>query len=288
MKLYPIETGYFKLDGGAMFGIVPKTIWNKTNPADANNLINLAMRCLLIEDGDRLILIDTGIGNKQNEKFFSFYYLFGDVTLDQSLAKHGFHRDDITDVFLTHLHFDHCGGAIQWNNSKEFLEPAFKKATFWSNEGHWNWATEPNPREKASFLKENILPIQDSGQLKMLSLPKEGENRIINTPLGFDVMFVDGHTEKQMLPIITYKGKKIVYIADLIPTTGNIPLIYVIGFDTRPLLTVDEKGKFLDEAIENEYILFFEHDFEFELATLKRTEKGIRLAETFSFTEVFG
>ncbi|MBF0597744.1 MBL fold metallo-hydrolase [Faecalibacter rhinopitheci] len=288
MKLYPIETGYFKLDGGAMFGIVPKTIWNKTNPADANNLINLAMRCLLIEDGDRLILIDTGIGNKQNEKFFSFYYLFGDVTLDQSLAKHGFHRDDITDVFLTHLHFDHCGGAIQWNNSKEFLEPAFKNATFWSNEGHWNWATEPNPREKASFLKENILPIQDSGQLKMLSLPKEGENRIINTPLGFDVMFVDGHTEKQMLPIITYKGKKIVYIADLIPTTGNIPLIYVIGFDTRPLLTVDEKGKFLDEAIENEYILFFEHDFEFELATLKRTEKGIRLAETFSFTEVFG
>lgn len=288
MKLYPIETGYFKLDGGAMFGIVPKTIWNKTNPADANNLINLAMRCLLIEDGDRLILIDTGIGNKQNEKFFSFYYLFGDVTLDQSLAKHGFHRDDITDVFLTHLHFDHCGGAIQWNNSKEFLEPAFKNATFWSNEGHWNWATEPNPREKASFLKENILPIQDSGQLKMLSLPKEGENRIINTPLGFDVMFVDGHTEKQMLPIITYKGQKIVYIADLIPTTGNIPLIYVIGFDTRPLLTVDEKGKFLDEAIENEYILFFEHDFEFELATLKRTEKGIRLAETFSFTEVFG
>lgn len=288
MKLYPIETGYFKLDGGAMFGIVPKIIWNKTNPADTNNLINLAMRCLLIEDGDRLILIDTGIGNKQNEKFFSFYYLFGNVTLDLSLAKHGFHRDDITDVFLTHLHFDHCGGAIQWNENKEYLEPAFKNATFWSNDAHWNWATHPNPREKASFLKENIFPIQDSGQLKMLSLPKEGENILNETPLGFEILFVDGHTDKQMIPIINYKGKKIVYIADLIPTVGNIPLIYIIGFDTRPLLTVDEKGKFLEEAVKNEYILFFEHDFENELATLKHTEKGIRLNETYSFTEVFG
>ena len=288
MKLYSIETGFFKLDGGAMFGIVPKSIWNKTNPADANNLINLAMRCLLIEDGDRLILIDTGIGNKQNEKFFSFYYLFGDVSLDLSLAKHGFHRDDITDVFLTHLHFDHCGGSIQWNQNKEYLEPAFKNATFWSNDAHWDWAVNPNPREKASFLKENILPIQESGQLKMLSLPKEGENRILETPLGFEVLFVDGHTDKQMIPIINYKGKKIVYIADLIPTIGNLPLIYVVGFDTRPLLTVDEKGKFLNEAVENDYLLFFEHDFEHEIASLKMTEKGVRLDQTYSLTEIFG
>ena len=288
MKLYSIDTGFFKLDGGAMFGIVPKTIWNKTNPADANNLIELAMRCLLIEDGDRLILIDTGIGSKQNEKFFGFYHLYGDVSLDISLAKHGFHRDDITDVFLTHLHFDHCGGAIQWNQSKEYLEPAFKNATFWSNDAHWDWAVNPNPREKASFLKENILPMQESGQLKMLSIPQNTENRILNTELGFDVLFVDGHTDKQMIPMINYKGKKIIYIADLIPTVGNIPLIYVIGFDTRPLITVEEKSKFLEEAVENDYILFFEHDPYHELATLKRTEKGIRLAETFSFTEVFG
>ena len=288
MKLYTIETGNFKLDGGAMFGIVPKSIWNKTNPADEKNLIDLGMRCLLIEDGDRLILIDTGIGNKQDDKFFSFYYLFGDFSLDISLAKHGFNRDDITDVFLTHLHFDHCGGAIKYNAEKDYLEPAFKNATFWTNENHWDWAVNPNPREKASFLKENILPMHESGQLKMLSLPKVGEDRITNTPLGFDVLYVDGHTEKQMLPMITYKGKKIVFVADLIPTVGHIPLIYVIGFDTRPLITVEEKGKFLEEAVENDYILFFEHDSVHELATLKRTEKGIRLDETFSFSEVFG
>ena len=288
MKIYPINTGYFKLDGGAMFGIVPKSIWNKTNPTDANNLIDLAMRCLLIEDGNRLILIDTGIGNKQNEKFFGFYHLFGDISLDLELTKNGFHRDDITDVFLTHLHFDHCGGAIQWNQSKEYLEPAFKNATFWSNDAHWDWAIHPNPREKASFLKENILPIQESGQLKMLSLPKEGENKRLNTSLGFDILFVDGHTDKQMIPIIKYKGKTIVYIADLIPTIGNIPLIYVVGFDTRPLLTLDEKSKFLEEATKNEYLLFFEHDPFHELATLKATEKGIRINETFSFTEFFG
>lgn len=287
MKLYSINTGYFKLDGGAMFGIVPKSIWNKTNPANANNLIDLAMRCLLIEDGERLILIDTGIGSKQNEKFFGFYHLFGDVSLDLELAKNGFHRDDITDVFLTHLHFDHCGGAIQWNQSKEYLEPAFKNATFWSNHSHWDWAVNPNPREKASFLKENILPIQESGQLKMLSLPKEHENKLINTSLGFDILFVDGHTDKQMLPMIKYKGKTIVYIADLIPVVGNIPLIYVVGFDTRPLLTVQEKEIFLEEAAKNEYLLFFEHDPFFELATVKQTEKGIRLNETYSFTEVF-
>ncbi|WP_395090685.1 MBL fold metallo-hydrolase [Vaginella massiliensis] len=287
MKLYSIETGNFKLDGGAMFGIVPKSIWNKTNPADERNMIELAMRCLLIEDGDRLILIDTGIGNKQDEKFFSFYYLYGEHSLDLSLAKHGFHRDDITDVFLTHLHFDHCGGAIQYNKTKAYLEPSFKNAKFWSNANHWDWAVNPNPREKASFLKENILPMQESGQLQMLDLPMNS-NRIINTALGFDVLFVDGHTEKQMLPIITYKGKKIVYVADLIPTVGHIPLIYVIGFDTRPLITVKEKAKFLTEAVENDYYLFFEHDAHHELATLQTTEKGVRLKTTFRFNEVFG
>ncbi|SUP53897.1 Metallo-beta-lactamase superfamily [Weeksella virosa] len=287
MKLYSIETGNFKLDGGAMFGIVPKSIWNKTNPADERNMIELAMRCLLIEDGDRLILIDTGIGNKQDDKFFGYYYLYGEQNLDTSLAKHGFHRDDITDVFLTHLHFDHCGGAIQWNKTKTLLEPSFKNAKFWSNDSHWDWAVNPNPREKASFLKENILPIQESGQLNFIDLP-QNTNRIHNSPLGFDILFVDGHTEKQMLPIITYKGKKIVYVADLIPTVGHIPLIYVIGFDTRPLLTVEEKGKFLNEAVEQEYYLFFEHDPYHELATLQQTEKGVRLKDTFGFDEIFG
>ncbi|WP_288763779.1 MBL fold metallo-hydrolase [uncultured Weeksella sp.] len=287
MKLYSIETGNFKLDGGAMFGIVPKSIWNKTNPADERNMIELAMRCLLIEDGDRLILIDTGIGNKQDDKFFGYYYLYGEQNLDTSLAKHGFHRDDITDVFLTHLHFDHCGGAIQWNKTKTLLEPSFKNAKFWSNDSHWDWAVNPNPREKASFLKENILPIQESGQLNFIDLP-QNTNRIHNSPLGFDILFVDGHTEKQMLPIITYKDKKIVYLADLIPTVGHIPLIYVIGFDTRPLLTVEEKGKFLNEAVEQEYYLFFEHDPYHELATLQQTEKGVRLKDTFGFDEIFG
>lgn len=286
MKLYSIETGNFKLDGGAMFGIVPKSIWQKTNPADEKNLIDLAMRCLLIEDGERLILIDTGIGNKQNEKFFGFYYLWGDFSLDASLAKHGFNREDITDVFLTHLHFDHCGGAIQYNKEKDYLEASFKNAKFWSNESHWDWAINPNQREKASFLQENILPLKESGQLNMIDLPTNG-SVLENSSLGFDILFVDGHTEKQMLPIITYKGKKIVYIADLIPTVGHIPLIYVIGFDTRPLITLDEKNDFLQKAVENDYILFFEHDHINELATLKLTEKGVRLDQTYSFSEVF-
>lgn len=286
MKLYKIETGNFKLDGGAMFGIVPKSIWNKTNPADERNLIDLSMRCLLIEDGDKLILIDTGIGTKQDAKFFGFYYLWGDFSLDNSLAKHGFHRDDITDVFLTHLHFDHCGGAIQYNKEKDYLEASFKNAKFWSNSAHWDWAINPNPREKASFLKENILPLKESGQLNFIDVPQNG-NFLEKSPLGFDILFVDGHTDKQMLPIISYKGKKIVYIADLIPTVGNIPLIYVIGYDTRPLITLEEKESFLQKAIENDYILFFEHDHVNELATLKQTEKGIRVDEIYSFSEVF-
>ena len=280
MKIYPIETGNFKLDGGAMFGVVPKTIWQKTNPADANNLISMSMRCMLIEDGNRLILVDTGLGSKQSDKFFGYYFLFGDFSLDLSLAKYGFHRDDITDVFLTHLHFDHCGGSIQWNKDKTGYEPAFKNAKFWSNQEHWNWATNPNPREKASFLKENILPIEESGQL----------NFVDNNPsvqLGFEILKMDGHTEKQMLPKITYQGKTIVFMADLLPTTGHIPLPYVMGYDTRPLLTIKEKASFLNEAADNEYFLFLEHDAYSELCTVQHTEKGVRLKETHKFTDIF-
>lgn len=285
MKIYPIETGNFKLDGGAMFGVVPKSIWQKTNPADSNNLIEMSMRCMLIEDGNRLILIDTGLGNKQSEKFFSYYYLYGDFSLDKSLAAYGFHRDDITDVFLTHLHFDHCGGSIQFNKDKTGYEPAFKNATFWSNENHWDWAVHPNSREKASFLKENINPIQESGQLRFIDLPKGDFSK--TSELDFGILFVDGHTEKQMIPHITYKGKTLVYMADLLPTTGHIPLPYVMGYDTRPLLTMDEKQKFLNLAADNNFFLFLEHDPYHELCTVKHTEKGVRLDNTYTFNEVF-
>ena len=285
MKIYPIETGNFKLDGGAMFGVVPKTLWQRTNPADNNNLIDMSMRSMLIEDGNRLILIDTGCGNKQSDKFFSYYYLFGDFSLDSSLAKHGFHRDDITDVFLTHLHFDHCGGAIQFNKDKTGYEPAFKNAKFWSNSNHWQWAVEPNIREKASFLKENINPIELSGQLNFVNVQEN--SYVKNSELGFDILFADGHTEKQMIPHIHYKGKIIVFMADLLPTVGHIPLPYVMGYDTRPLLTMDEKANFLNEAAEKNYVLFLEHDAVNELCTVKQTEKGVRVDETFKFREVF-
>ena len=285
MKIYPIETGNFKLDGGAMFGVVPKTLWQRTNPADNNNLIDMSMRSMLIEDGNRLILIDTGCGNKQSDKFFSYYYLFGDFSLDSSLAKHGFHRDDITDVFLTHLHFDHCGGAIQFNKDKTGYEPAFKNAKFWSNSNHWQWAVEPNIREKASFLKENINPIELSGQLNFVNIKEN--SYVKNSELGFDILFADGHTEKQMIPHIHYKGKIIVFMADLLPTVGHIPLPYVMGYDTRPLLTMDEKANFLNEAAEKNYVLFLEHDAVNELCTVKQTEKGVRVDETFKFREVF-
>jgi len=280
MKIYPIETGNFKLDGGAMFGVVPKSIWQRTNPADANNLISMSMRCMLIEDGDRLILIDTGLGEKQPEKFFGYYYLFGDASMDLSLAKHGFHREDITDVFLTHLHFDHCGGAIQWNDKRTGYEPAFKNAKFWSNANHWQWAVTPNPREKASFLKENILPIEESGQLNFIDKSPIHE-------IGFDVLFMDGHTEKQMLPKIKYQDKTLIFMADLLPTTGHIPLPYVMGYDTRPLLTIKEKATFLDEAADNEYFLFLEHDAYSEVCTVKHTDRGVRLKETYRFNEIF-
>jgi len=280
MRIYPIETGNFKLDGGAMFGVVPKSIWQKTNPADENNMISMGMRCMLIEDGDRLTLIDTGIGNKQSDKFFGYYYLYGDFSLDTSLAKYGFHRDDITDVFLTHLHFDHCGGAIQWNKDRTGYEPSFKNARFWSNQRHWDWAVHPNAREKASFLKENILPIEESGQLNFLHLNAKDY-------VGFDVLFKDGHTEKQMLPKIEYQGKTLVFMADLLPTAGHVPLPYVMGYDTRPLLTLKEKEAFLNEAADKEFYLFLEHDAYNEVITVKHTEKGVRLKETFKFTDIF-
>jgi len=279
MKLYTINTGFFKLDGGAMFGVVPKTLWNKTNPADENNLCTWAMRCLLVEDEGRLILIDNGIGNKQDAKFMGHYYLHGDDTLDKSLAKHGFHRDDITDMFLTHLHFDHCGGSIIREGEK--LVPAFKNATYWSNEKHWQWAVYPNDREKASFLKENILPIQESGQLKFV----ESDDGV-QFSKNMRVRFAYGHTDAMMLPQIYYKDKTVVYMADLLPSTGHIPLPYVMAYDMFPLKTLTEKKAFLTEATEKEYILFLEHDPLNECCTLQQTEKGIRLKDTFSLDEI--
>ncbi|MBJ2175990.1 MBL fold metallo-hydrolase [Aureibaculum sp. A20] len=285
MRIYPIETGNFKLDGGAMFGVVPKTLWQKTNPADAKNLIDMGMRSMLIEDGERLTLIDTGLGNKQSDKFFSYYDLYGDATLESSLAKYGFHRDDITDVFLTHLHFDHCGGSIQFNKDKTGYEPAFKNAKFWSNEDHWKWATEPNAREKASFFKENINPIKESGQLEFIKMPNSNFRE--NSELDFDILFVDGHTDKQMIPHIKYKGQTLVFMADLLPTVGHIPLPYVMGYDTRPLLTLDEKQAFLNSAADNKYMLFLEHDAHNEICTVKHTEKGVRLDQTFTFNDIF-
>ncbi|MDA8874137.1 MBL fold metallo-hydrolase [Winogradskyella sp.] len=285
MKLYPIEAGNFKLDGGAMFGVVPKSLWHRTNPADNNNLIDIAARCLLVEDGSRLILIDTGMGDKQSDKFYSYYYLWGDDSIDNSLACFGFHRNDITDVFMTHLHFDHCGGTIQYNKDRTVLEPAFKNATFWSNKDHWTWATQPNRREKASFLKENILPMEESGQLKFTSLP---DNSVLkNSGFGFDIFFANGHTDKQMIPIINYKGKTICFMADLLPTAGHLPIPFVMGYDTRPLLTLDEKEQFLNLAANNNYYLFLEHDAHNPIITVKQTEKGVRLNEVFTCEDIF-
>lgn len=285
MKLYPIEAGNFKLDGGAMFGVVPKSLWHRTNPADNNNLIDIAARCLLVEDGSRLILIDTGMGDKQSDKFYSYYHLWGDDSIDNSLACFGFHRNDITDVFMTHLHFDHCGGTIQYNKDRTVLEPAFKNATFWSNKDHWTWATQPNRREKASFLKENILPMEESGQLKFTSLP---DNSILkNSGFGFDIFFANGHTDKQMIPIINYKGKTICFMADLLPTAGHLPIPFVMGYDTRPLLTLDEKEQFLNLAANNNYYLFLEHDAHNPIITVKQTEKGVRLNEVFACEDIF-
>lgn len=286
MKLYSINTGYFKLDGGAMFGVVPKSIWHTLNPADENNMCSWAIRTLLIENEGRLILIDCGMGNKQSEKFFGHYYLHGDDTLDKSLAAHGFCRDDITDVFLTHLHFDHCGGAIEKIGDK--LVPAFKNAAFWSNEVHWLWATEPNAREKASFLKENILPMKESGQLKFIENKTKPEDKLETAPFlnNIDIRFANGHTNAMMMPQIKYKGQTIVYMADLLPSVAHIPLPYVMAYDTKPLLTMDEKSAFLKEGLENDYILFFEHDRLHECCSLQQTERGIKVKELFKLSDI--
>ena len=286
MNLYTVNTGYFKLDGGAMFGVVPKSMWNKVNPADENNMCAWALRSLLIEDGKRLILVDNGMGDKQDAKFFGHYYLHGDDTLDKSLAKYGFNRNDITDVFLTHLHFDHCGGSIVREGEK--LIPGFKNAVYWSNEEHWNWAVKPNEREKASFLKENILPIQESGQLKFIEAAKTNGNKLAEVNFGdnFSVRFVNGHTQAMMLPQIKYNDKTIVYVADLLPSQGHIPLPYVMAYDMFPLTTLNEKKSFLSEALENDYILFFEHDPINECCNLQQTERGIRPKEFFKLEEV--
>ncbi len=285
MKLYPINSGNFKLDGGAMFGVVPKSIWQKTNPADNNNMIDIAARCLLIEDGNRLILVDTGMGNKQSDKFFGYYYLWGNDTIDNSLKNFGFHRDEITDVFMTHLHFDHCGGSIQWNKDRTSYEPAFKNARFWSNQDHWKWATHPNNREKASFLKENILPMEKSGKLMFTSIPKG--NILLNSELGFDIFFANGHTDKQMIPLIHYKDKTIAFMADLLPTIGHLPIPFIMGYDTRPLLTLDEKKSFLNTAADKNYYLFLEHDAHNEIITVQHTEKGVRLNNIYTCNEIF-
>lgn len=286
MKLYTINTGYFKLDGGAMFGVVPKSIWNKINPADENNLCSWALRCLLIEDGNRLILVDNGNGDKQDAKFFSHYYLHGDDTLDKSLTQYGFCKDDITDVFLTHLHFDHCGGSIIRVDEK--LVPAFKNATYWSNKEHWDWAVYPNEREKASFLKENILPIEESGQLKFIEVSGSMDGKLGKTSFtdNIDIRFVSGHTESMMLPQIKYKDKTIVFMADLLPSAGHIPIPYVMAYDMFPMTTLNEKKSFLKEAIEGDYILFFEHDPVHECCNLQQTEKGIRPKDFFKLDDI--
>ena len=285
MTLHPIEAGNFKLDGGAMFGVVPKSLWQRTNPSDSNNMIDVASRCLLVEDGERLLLIDTGMGSKQSEKFFSYYYRWGNYDLVSSIKNAGFSCDQITDVVFTHLHFDHCGGGSVWDESKSFYRPLFKNAKYWSNKNHWAWAKKPNPREKASFLNENLSPIESSGALSFISDHSPGFKH--KPEINLEILFVNGHTEKQMIPKIHYKNKAIVFAADLIPTSGHLPIPYVMGYDVRPLVSMSEKELFLKEAVENNYYLFLEHDAHNEIITLKNTEKGVRVDQSFSFNQLF-
>ena len=279
MEISLINTGFFKLDGGAMFGVVPKSLWSRVNPPDEKNLCTWAMRSLLIKDENRVILIDNGIGTKQTDKFFSYYDLHGDETLSGSLHKHGLKEKDVTDMFLTHLHFDHCGGGIK--REGDHLVPTFENADYWSNKDHWQWATVPNPREKASFLSDNILPMQESGHLKFVSVVNPG-----STELPFEIIFVDGHTDKMMLPKVNYKGRTIVFMADLLPSVGHIPLPYVMAYDTRPLLTMEEKSCFLNEAADNNYILVFQHDPVNECCTVSKTDRGVKVDEIFRFNEI--
>ena len=278
MKLYSIATGNLKLDGGAMFGVVPKTLWSKVYPADENNLCNWAMRCLLIVDGHRKVLIDDGIGDKQDWNFLRHYYLNGEDTLEGSLARLGYSREDITDVILTHLHFDHCGGSVIWNRDRTGYELAFPNATYWTSRQQYNWAIEPNRREVVSFLKENILPIEESGHLQLI----EEEGEIIP---NITAKIYSGHTEGQVIPHIKYNGRTVVFMADLLPSTAHISMPWIMGYDTRPLETFKDKERFYKEALENDYILFLEHDLYHECCNLQMTEKGVRLKETFTLEE---
>ncbi len=280
MHIYSIDTGYFKLDGGAMFGVVPKTIWNRLNPSDSNNLCSWAMRCLLIEDGDKLILIDNGIGNKQSDKFFGYYDLHGEGELKKSLSEVGFHPDDITDVILTHLHFDHCGGSIEWNSDRTKYQTTFKNATYWSQSKHWNHALNSNPREKASFLTENIIPIQESGQLKFID-----ENPLIIPQL--DYIIVSGHTESMVLPKIKLKNQNFIFCADLIPSAAHLPVNYIMAYDIEPLKSMQEKAKFLEKAFESQSVLIFEHDPFIECCTLTKNDRNqLVLNEKFEIKQL--
>ena len=282
MNIHPLDTGLFKLDGGAMFGVVPRSMWQKLNPPDAHNMCTWAMRCLLVEDAGRLLLIDNGIGDKQDEKFRGHFYLHGDDSLEKSLRKLGYTSADITDVLLTHLHFDHCGGSVTRRADGQ-LQTAFANATYWSNEAHWDWATHPNPREKASFLRENILPIQESGQLRFID-PAQGVPAEL--PQLRELLLADGHTEKMMVPLLRYKGRTLAYMADLLPSTGHLPLPYVMSYDVRPLVTMAEKAAILERAAAENWVLLLEHDAVNEACTVEMTEKGVRLKETLKISEL--
>ncbi|MCS6823761.1 MAG: MBL fold metallo-hydrolase [Cytophagaceae bacterium] len=279
MKIQLLNTGFFKLDGGAMFGVVPKQIWNKLNPADENNLCTWALRCLLVEDGNKLILIDAGIGNKQKENFLRHYHLRDTISIDQAVANAGYNPDEVTDVVLTHFHFDHCGGALTYGTDETKIVPTFKNATYWTNDAHWLWATEPNPREKASFLSENILPLQEAGQLSFIPFGESPFEHI-------EFLWAYGHTEGMMIPHIQYKDKTLVFVSDLIPSVAHLPVHYVMGYDTKPLITMEEKENFLTQAVQENYVLIFQHDPIYECCTLTQTDKGVRSREVFNFSEV--
>jgi len=277
MELFKIETGSFMLDGGAMFGVVPKVLWNKVYPADENNMCILSMRCLLIKSDKQLILIDTGIGNKQSEKFFGYYFLQDQILIDKAIKHAGFDPLDVTDVILTHLHFDHCGGTVAKKNGDEYALH-FPNANHWVSQQQWEWSQSPNFREKASYLKENIIPVMESGKLKFIQ--KEGA---FNDNIY--IRFFNGHSEGVIVPVIKFRDKKIAYVGDVFPTTAHIPISWVCGFDTKPLVSMQERADFLSEAVKNDYIFFFEHDFYNECCTLTTNEKGVCVKEVCGFGE---